>query len=390
MAETYDVVVVGGGFAGLSSALSAAREGLKVCVLEKNREIGQNIKTTGIFLKPVMDEFSIPRELVINNMRELEIFSPSGRSLKIRTKQPKYFITDTAATLKWLAEECESAGCRIKTGVKVGGLKFSGDGVNLGGVRSGAIALACGNDVQLAGKVSGTTPERFLVGMELIADGVDLEDDSAIQAFFDYNLAPGYGGWIVPYGKRRAAVGLARYHPCGTDMEKLVLGYFRKTLKKGFRIVEKRAGLIPISGPVSKTYGERFVVVGGAAGQVGSMSAAGIHHAMNIGKIAGEVLAGSIDDPSEGNLRQYEAAWKKRYSKPLSYDLFMRRLLEKFDSNKKIEDLLDILSEKVFLKNLERAMDKTRIKSLDMAQALLGLLLTEPKGFVKFVSNVVR
>ena len=37
---TYDVVVVGGGIAGVSAALAAARAGAKVCLLEKFCALG--------------------------------------------------------------------------------------------------------------------------------------------------------------------------------------------------------------------------------------------------------------------------------------------------------------------------------------------------------------
>ena len=43
--KTYDVVVIGSGLGGLVSALLLAREGKKVCVLEKNNQYGGNLQT---------------------------------------------------------------------------------------------------------------------------------------------------------------------------------------------------------------------------------------------------------------------------------------------------------------------------------------------------------
>ena len=45
--ETYDVVVVGGGFAGLAAAQSAAAEGATVGLFEKNANVGGNSATNG-------------------------------------------------------------------------------------------------------------------------------------------------------------------------------------------------------------------------------------------------------------------------------------------------------------------------------------------------------
>ncbi|PHS04313.1 MAG: all-trans-retinol 13,14-reductase, partial [Kordia sp.] len=43
--NTYDIVIIGSGLGGLVSALIFAKEGYKVCVLEKNNQFGGNLQT---------------------------------------------------------------------------------------------------------------------------------------------------------------------------------------------------------------------------------------------------------------------------------------------------------------------------------------------------------
>jgi all-trans-retinol 13,14-reductase len=43
--KEYDILVIGSGLGGLVSALVLAKEGLKVCVLEKNNQYGGNLQT---------------------------------------------------------------------------------------------------------------------------------------------------------------------------------------------------------------------------------------------------------------------------------------------------------------------------------------------------------
>lgn len=43
--KKYDVVIVGSGLGGLVSAIILAKEGKKVCVLEKNQQFGGNLQT---------------------------------------------------------------------------------------------------------------------------------------------------------------------------------------------------------------------------------------------------------------------------------------------------------------------------------------------------------
>ncbi|MCJ8154457.1 NAD(P)/FAD-dependent oxidoreductase [Chryseobacterium sp. SSA4.19] len=45
MKKNYDILVIGSGLGGLVSALILAKEGLKVCVLEKNNQYGGNLQT---------------------------------------------------------------------------------------------------------------------------------------------------------------------------------------------------------------------------------------------------------------------------------------------------------------------------------------------------------
>ncbi|HEX6224445.1 MAG TPA: NAD(P)/FAD-dependent oxidoreductase [Chryseolinea sp.] len=45
MAEQYDIVIIGSGLGGLACGTILAREGYKVCILEKNKQIGGNLQT---------------------------------------------------------------------------------------------------------------------------------------------------------------------------------------------------------------------------------------------------------------------------------------------------------------------------------------------------------
>ena len=69
--ESVDVLVVGGGPAGLMAAYAAASGGCSTLVVERGAEIGDPVHTSGATAVRTMQRFDIPEELyhVVNRLR---------------------------------------------------------------------------------------------------------------------------------------------------------------------------------------------------------------------------------------------------------------------------------------------------------------------------------
>jgi flavin-dependent dehydrogenase len=102
-------------------------------------------------------------------------------------------------------------------------------------------------------------------------------------------------------------------------------------------------GGIPLR-PLARTYGERLVVVGDAAGQVKPTSGGGIFYGLLSAEIAAATLHPALadDDLSAGRLARYERGWRKKLRRELRLGYWARRLFERL-SHRQIDRLFEIV-----------------------------------------------
>src|SRR3989449_10209439 len=92
--------------------------------------------------------------------------------------------------------------------------------------------------------------------------------------YMDPRYSPGGYGWIIPKGHGRANVGIGIREPYvrrDWQIRDLLTGFIEKNTVASKRLVGgKKASMIgdslPVDGPLSRTYSDRVMAVGGAAG----------------------------------------------------------------------------------------------------------------------------
>ena len=81
-AGTFDLVVVGAGFAGLACAKRAAPRGLRVLVIDQQAAPGQHVHTTGILVKEAQAEWPAPAR-IIRRLGRVRVYAPSHRCAEL-------------------------------------------------------------------------------------------------------------------------------------------------------------------------------------------------------------------------------------------------------------------------------------------------------------------
>jgi len=286
-----DLLIVGASFAGLVAARTAAMRGLDVVVMEAKSDAGARVATTGILVKEAAEEIDLPHNLT-RRVHGVRLYAPNLRHVDLFSPGTFFLTTDTAALLRWLAQEALRAGARIRYGTRFAGAAREDDRFRVAGADLAAryILGADGSRSAVARYFGLGRNQRFLVGVEAEFEGLDAADPRFLHCFLDREVAPGYLAWVAP-GPQVTQVGLA-----AAGGRRISLSRFLDRAEPMFRfssarIVEHRAGRIPAGGLVRPWSAPGVLLVGDAAGMVSPATGGGIRLAFQFGRRAAQAIA---------------------------------------------------------------------------------------------------
>ncbi|MDH3486948.1 MAG: NAD(P)/FAD-dependent oxidoreductase [Nitrosopumilus sp.] len=395
----YDLVVVGGGPAGSSAADAAAKNGIKVALIEKESSIAETVRTSGVTWIQNIKEFGIPDDC-FNPIKNFSFCSPNNE-VTISDSVPRAAVLDVRKTYRWLAQQAKHSGADIFVKINVNNVikNERGDIAGVSGIGpNGKITFHSKVVIDASGfpstvcKAMGfvTQWKRFGAGAEYEVKAENAESDTWWLMVGQQYSPAGYA-WIFPLGNNRVRIGVGIGKPESnvdpTQRLKELMDSKIGPIKRLGKIspIEFHYGLIPNDGLSRKTVFNNLILVGDSAGQANPLVLEGIRYAIKFGRVAGKVASDAIrsGNTNKDALRPYEENWRKEIE-------------SKINSAGKVQDRWIGLSDEEWDKELDIIKELKPEEFIDFIKAEFGLsnmikLATHhPKLAVRQLFNLVK
>ena len=362
----YDVVVVGGGPSGLSTAikLKQLNPNINVCILEKAAEIGAHILSGNVFETRALDEL-IPNWKDLNSpiktkvKKEKFLFLSKSKSLSWPTwllpkvqQNHKNYIISLANLCRWLAEQAEALGVEIFPGFPASEIIYNDDGSvkgvatqDMGIDKDGNKKDSFESGIELHAKVTvfaegcrghlgkelikkfeldkDKDPQQYGIGFKEIWEVDDSKHEEGLVMHtagwpLDNNT---YGGSFIYHAENKQiflgyVIGLDYQNPHLSPFDEFQRFKTHPSIKKmiegGKRISYGARALIEGGlQSLPKMYMPGALLVGCDAGTLNMPKIKGSHTAMKSGIIAAETINEFIKDNKD--LSSYEEKFKKSW-----------------------------------------------------------------------------
>jgi digeranylgeranylglycerophospholipid reductase len=328
----HDIIIVGAGPAGSRIAYRLSQLGYSVVVVEKNLPSTDGICCTGILSQECLSDFGLDNGLVLRQASSVRFLSPSGEHLRFCRRSPVAAVVDRPRLNAHLAEMAQASGAHYLFGAKANDILVKPEGVEviLSGqsgervLRAKAAVIATGFGSNLPARLGLGEIKHFVLGaqVQVAINGVD-----EVEVYFDQELAPGGFAWLVPTTPGRGLAGLLTRGRADSSLEDLLA-----SLSAQGKITSRQADpsydIVPLK-PLPRSYADRVLVVGEAAGQVKPTTGGGVYYGLLCADIAAGVLQRALeaDDLSAKALSAYERQWWAKLSRELVIGYWARNLL---------------------------------------------------------------
>ena len=367
-----DVIVVGAGPAGSIAAKTIACEGYEVIIIDKEKF--PRLKPCGGGL-PIR---VLSRYPFIKNLNVIESYSYEGNvysrslknSVKFQKKDPVLAMIRRDVFDNALLDYAKKHGAIFIENKKVVDIERNNeyacaildDNTKI----FAKIIIGADGFISTIAKKSGLLTHHKYMGKCVVEEFkfdkkiIDeyFTDNRICHLHSQFHGMTGYG-WVFPK-KNHINIGLVKYNIPGMEKVDAVnlknqfdsyLSILKNTnvIPENIKSEKLQGGLLPLF-PLEKTFSDKTILCGDAAGFINPVSGEGLYYALVSGGIAGNVAVDSLkcNNTTESFLSLYEKLWKNDFGKDIRIYTKTRKIWSKnnekmvilMNKDKKLAELL--------------------------------------------------
>ena len=336
--QQFDVVIIGAGLAGLQCARLLGSAGLKILLVDYKQRLSDSVHTTGIFVRRTLEDFDIPEECLGPALREVTLYSPARRSMKLSSGHDEFrigrmgllynkFLEQSLANgVEWMPATRYVEQTRLKHGLV---LRLDSKRSSRW-VKTRFLVGADGANSRVGRDLQLDTNREWIVGVEDVFAAGTNYGPPRLHCFLDREIAPGYLAWIANDGEE-VHVGVGGY-PAKFDPVS-ALDRFRNSVGNIVDLTtatwkERRGGRIPVGGVLRRIGNEQGLLVGDAAGAVSPLTAGGLDPCMRLSGLAAATIVKYFETNDPCILERYSGElFRTRFTSRI----WMRRTIAKLN-----------------------------------------------------------
>ena len=304
MNHTYDVIVVGSGPAGSSTAWRLAQTGVAVAVIEK-ASLPRYKTCGGGIVGRAMQALPVDmRHVVEQDCHTAQLnFLPTGSSFTTHRPTPIVSMTMRDQFDHALLSSAQAAGAVVYQRRAVDHVSYHGDFItvvtNEGSMRAKFVVAADGA-LSTVARIMGLADGLVLIpALEYeVTMPPDRLDTFRGMARFDFGLLPHGYAWAFPK-RQHLSIGVLSMRQRGSDLKRSMAHYLDLLGCRSVTHVERHGFVIPIRPRRGPFADKRILLVGDAAGFADPVTGEGISFALRSGRMAAQSLIdGQLEEES--------------------------------------------------------------------------------------------
>jgi len=310
-----DVIVIGGGPAGLAAASALAARGLDALVLERrdlpaDKACGEGLLPGGV---AALESLGAVRHLDAagwSRIRAIRWIQEDGTSAEARLPAPGGMGIRRLALSAALAARAREVGAEVRERAAVASHWRSADGVGVtldGGdeIRGKVLVAADGLASAVREREGLSGPARPLRRFGLRRHFALAPWSDAVEVHF----SPGVEAYVTPVGPARVGVAFLFEEGAAPDLERLLARFPALAARvAGAPFDSALAGAGPLGRDASTRVQDRLVLVGDAGGYVDAITGEGISLALEEALLLGDLLPDAL---ARGAARESLLPWER-------------------------------------------------------------------------------